>query len=167
MTKKFCISFVIVLLLATVTSCSIPISVWNSAGVGILMERSAVKDALGSPDGIEGTLEWYDIAGKEGLSKVSLDFLDTGKVQAVSLAFAPGSVDLDTLCSIVRSAFPGTQDVHRDEHIAVFLGRSTENDEPVYFLAMADDPDDGKGPELITMTEYANRYYQDQKPAKD
>ena len=163
MIKKSCSSFAIILLLATTAAGAIPISAWNSAGVGILMERTAVTGALGTPDGTEGTLAWYDIAENEGLSRVSLDFLDTDKVQAVSLAFAPGSVDLDTLCSIVMKAFPGTQEVHRDDRIAIFLGRSTENDEPVYFLAMTDEPGSGKGPELITMTESANRYYQDQK----
>lgn len=163
MTKKFLTAFVIMLFLAATAAEAIPLSTWNSAGVGILTERAAVLDALGTPDGKEGTLEWYDITGNEGLSRVSLDFLDTGKVQAVSLSFAPDSVDLDTLCSIVMKAFPGTQEVHRDDRITIFLGRSTENEEPVYFLAMADEPDGDRGPELISMTESANRYYQEQK----
>lgn len=163
MTKKSCIAFAIILLLATTAAGAIPLSAWNSAGVGILMERTAVKAALGTPDGTEGTMEWYDIAGNEGLSRVSLDFLDTGKVQAVSLAFVSGSLDLDTLCSIIMKAFPDSQEIHRDDRIGIFLGRSTENDEPVYFLAMADEPGGDKGPELITMTESANRFYQEQK----
>lgn len=153
----------IMLLFTATASGAIPLSTWNSAGVGILMERTAVREALGASDGTEGNLEWYDIAGNEGLSRVSLDYLETGRVQAVSLAFVPGSIDLDTLSAIVKKAFPNTQDVHRDARMAVFLGRSTENNEPVYFLAMADDPEAGKGPELITMTELANRHYQDQK----
>lgn len=161
MTKKFLTAFMIMLLPAAAGA--IPFSTWNSAEVGILTERAAVMDALGTPDGKEGTLEWYDITGNERLSRVSLDFLDTEKVQTESLAFAPGSVDLDTLCSIVMRAFPGIQEVHRDDRIAIFLGRSTENEEPVYFLAAADEPDGGRGPELISMTESANRHYQEQK----
>ncbi|MDO9509572.1 MAG: hypothetical protein Q7I97_09610 [Thermovirgaceae bacterium] len=163
MTKRICAAFVIMLFLGASASGAIPPSAWNSAGVGILMERTAVRGALGAPSGTDGTLEWYDITGSEGLSRVSLDYLDTGRVQAVSLAFVPGSIDLDTLCSIVKKAFPDTQDVHRDERLAIFLGRSTENNEPVYLLAMADDPDGGKGSELITMTELANLHYQEQK----
>ena len=157
----------IILMFTTAAYGSIPASIWNSAGISILTERNAVISALGTPDGTENTLEWYDISGNGGLSRVSLDFLDTGKVQAVSLAFAPGSIDLDTLCSIVMKAFPGTQEVIREDHIAIFLGKSTENDEPVYFLAMADDPGSGKGPELISMTEYANCYYRQQRSMKD
>ena len=166
MMRKIFTAFVMLILLAASASGTIPLSAWNSAGISILMEQNAVTDVLGAPDGKEDTLVWYDIAGSEGISRVSIDYLDTGKVQAVSLAFAPGSIDLDTLCSIVRSTFPGTQDVHRDERIAIFLGRSTENDEPVYFLAMADDPASGKGAELITMTEFANIHYKEQQSDK-
>lgn len=166
MMRKTFTAFAILILLAASASGSIPLSAWNSAGVTILMERNAVTDALGSPDGVEDTMVWYDIEGSEGISRVSIDYLDSDKVQAVSLDFAPGSIDLDTLCSIVKSTFPDTQDVHRDDRIAIFLGRSTENDEPVYFLAMADDPAGGKGAELITMTEFANLYYKEQQSAK-
>lgn len=159
--KKILTVSVLLVLLTSSASGAIPLSTWNSAGVGILMEMPAVRQALGDPSGAEGTLEWYDISGNEGLSRVTLDYLDSGKIQAVSLAFAPGSIDLDTLCSIVRRAFPDTQEVHRDDRMAVFLGRSTETGEPVYFLAMANDSAGGKGPELMTMTELANRHYQE------
>lgn len=159
MMKIFRTTFVIMMVFAAVAN-ALPISTWNSSGISLLVERAEVTAALGSPDGTEDTMEWYNITGNEGLSRVSLDYLDTGKVQAVALSFIPGSIDLDTLVSIIMGAFPGVQELLRDEKMAVFLGRSTESNEPVYFLAMAEDPDSGKIPELITMTELANRHYQ-------
>jgi len=163
MTKIFRTAFTVLLLFSSIASAEIGISDWNSAGISLFMEKTEVVTLLGSPDGNEGTMEWYDISNNEGLERVSLEYLDTDMVQAMALSFRPGSIDLDTLGSIVQGAFPGIPEVHRDELMVIFLGRSTDTDEPVYFLAMADAPDKDKGPELITMSEKANRFFLDRK----
>jgi len=163
MTKIFRTTFTVLLLFATVACAEVGIADWNSAGVSLFMERSEIMTLLGSPDGNEGTMDWYEISGDLGLERVSLEYLDTGKIQAMALSFRPGSIDLDTLGSIVQHAFPGIPEVHRDDHMAVFLGRSTDTDEPVYFLASAENPDKGKGPELITMSEKANLFFLEEK----
>ncbi|HBG13911.1 MAG TPA: hypothetical protein DDW96_01085 [Synergistaceae bacterium] len=158
---KRCWTIVAVLIfLHTAAFGAVTLQEWNSGNVGILMTRQEVLSAIGSPDGSEGTTEWYDISGDEGLSRVTLDYLGGERVQAVHLAFRTGSVDLETLSSIVRSAFPGIPEVHSDDRMAIFLGRSNDTGEPVYFLALAEDPQKGRGPELISMTESANSHYQ-------
>ena len=139
---------------------------WNSAGAGLLTTRAEVMESLGAPDGSEGSVEWYDISGEEGLSRVTLDYLGGERVQAVHLAFRKGSVDLETLSAIIRDAFPGVSEVLGDDRMAVFLGRSADGDGPLYFLALAGDPLGDKGPELISMTEAANRHYQEERPSE-
>lgn len=136
---------------------------WNSADAGLLTERAEVLERLGPPDGAEGSVEWYDISGDEGLSRVTLDYLDGDRVQAVHLAFRRGSVDLETLAAVIRSAFPGVSEVIADDRMAVFLGGTADGDGPLYFLALAEEPLGDSGPELISMTEAANRHYQEER----
>ena len=136
---------------------------WNSGEVRLLATRSEVMRSLGTPDGVEDSVEWYDISGEEGLLRGALDYLDGERVQAVHLAFRKDSVDLETLSNIIRNAFPGVFEVHRDGHMVIFLGKAADGEELLYFLALAGDPLEDRGPELITMTEAANRHYQEEE----
>ena len=146
-TIKRCWTIVAVLVfLHTAAFGAVTLQEWNSGDVGLLMTRQDVLNAIGAPDGSEGTTEWYDISGNEGLSRVTLDYLGEERVQAVHLAFRTGSVDLETLSSIVRSAFPGIPEVHSDDRMAIFLGRSGDTGEPVYFLALVEGSPEGKRP---------------------
>ena len=145
---------------------AISLGEWNSADAGLLATRGEVMESLGPPDGAGGSVEWYDISGDEGLTRVTLDYLDGERVQAIHLAFRRGSVDLETLASVIRSAFPGASEVYGDDRMAVFLGGTDDGDGPLYFLALAGDPLGDKGPELISMTEAANRHYQEERPSE-
>lgn len=166
MMKRCWTVFTVLIFLQTAAFGAVTLQEWNSADVGLLMTRAEVHRSVGVPDGIDGTIEWFDISGNEGLARVTLDYLDGDTVQAVNLAFRPGSIDLETLSSIVKGAFPGIPEIHRDERMAMFLGRSEASDEPVYFLALAGDSGAGKGPELFSMTESANRHYQEAQAAQ-
>jgi hypothetical protein len=46
---------------------------WNSGEVRLLATRSEVMRSLGTPDGVEDSVEWYDISGEEGLLRGALD----------------------------------------------------------------------------------------------
>jgi len=165
--KKRCWTVIIVLaFLQTAAFGSVTLQEWKSADGGLLMSRQEVRGSVGAPDGTDRTTEWFDISGNEGLSRVTLDYLEGETVQAVNLAFRPGSIDLETLPSIVNGAFPGIPEIHRDQRMAMFLGRSEEGGRPVYFLALAGDPGAGKGTELSSMTESANRHYQEAQAAQ-
>jgi hypothetical protein len=142
---------------------AISLQQWNSGDAELLATRLEVTGSLGAPDGTEDSVEWYDISGEEGLLRVTLDYLGGERVQAVHLAFRKDSVDLETLSAILKNAYPGISEVHRDEHMAIFLGRIAGGDELLYFLALTGDPLEDRGPELITMTEAANRHYQREK----